>query len=244
MCWSAGVSIAMVGAGAVATAVLAARKQPQAIWLTLGYFTVMEALQAFGYAVVDQCSLSSNQAITLLSYLHIVFQPFFINAFAMELVPGPVKARLRRGVYLCCAASSAVMLVQLYSFEWAGSCRLGEALCGTDLCLISGEWHIAWSIPYNGLLLPLEDAIGVHSGFPTYLLAAFLLPLAYGAWRFVIFHALAGPILAGMLTASPNEAPAVWCLFSIGILLIGLSTRLRHRFETTTWWFWPKSWQI
>jgi hypothetical protein len=243
MCWSAGVSITMVGVGAVVTGVVAARGQPPAIWLTLGYFTLMEALQAAGYAVVDRCGAPSNQVIALLSYLHIVFQPFFINAFAMELVPGPVKAHLRRGVYLCCAASSTVMLAQLYPFEWAGSCRLGEPLCGTDLCLASGNWHIAWNIPYNGLLLPLEDALGFHSGFPTYLLTAFMLPLAYGAWRMVIFHALAGPILANALTTNPNEAPAVWCLFSIGILLIGLSPLIRRNFETTTWWAWPKSWQ-
>lgn len=243
MCWGATVSITMVGAVAVATAVVAARGQPRAIWLTLGYFTVMEALQAAGYAVVDQCGAPSNRAITLLSYLHIVFQPFFINAFTMELVPDPVKARLRRGVYLFCGLSSAVMLAQLYPFEWAGSCRLGETLCGAELCVVSGEWHIAWDIPYNGLLLPFEDALGVPAGFPTYWLAAFLLPLAYGAWRFVIFHALAGPILAATLTVNPNEAPAVWCLFSIGILLMALSPLIRQRFETTTWWVWPKSWQ-
>ena len=243
MCWSATASISMVGIGVVVTAVAASRGQPRAIWLTLGYFTVMEALQATGYAVVDQCGTASNQAITLLSYLHIVFQPFFINAFAMELVPGSVKARLRRGVYLCCAASSAVMLAQLYPFEWAGSCRPGAALCGDRLCLASGEWHIAWNIPYNGLLRPLEDALGIQSSFPTYFLAAFVMPLAYGAWRLVIFHALAGPILANALTANPNEAPAVWCLFSIGILLIGLSPLIRRRFETTAWWAWPRSWQ-
>jgi Family of unknown function (DUF5765) len=243
MCWSATASITMVGVGAVATSVVAARGQPRAIWLTLGYFTGMEALQAAGYAVVNQCDAASNQTITLLSIIHIVFQPFFLNGFAMELVPGPIKARLRRGVYLCCAASSAVMLAQLYPFEWAASCRLGEALCGTELCLTSGEWHIAWSIPYNGLLLPLEDALGVPPGFPTYWLAVFLLPLVYGAWRFVIFHALAGPILASLLTSNPNETPAIWCLFSIGIILIGLSPLIRRHFETTSWWVWPKSWQ-
>jgi hypothetical protein len=243
MCWSATASITMVAIGAVATGVTAARGEPRAIWLALGYFTVMEALQTAGYAVVDQCGTTSNQSITLLSFLHIVFQPFFINAFAMELVPSPVKARLRLGVYLCCAASSAAMLAQLFPFEWAGSCRLGESLCGAELCLVSGEWHIAWNIPYNGLLHPLEDALGFHSGFPTYIITAFIVPLAYGAWRFVIFHALAGPILAIFLTANPNEVPAVWCLFSIGLILIGMSPLIRQNFKTKAWWAWPKSWQ-
>lgn len=233
----------MVGVGAVATGVLAARGDPKGIWLTLGYFTIMEGLQAAGYSVIDQCGSPSNEAITLASYLHIVFQPFFINAFAMELLPSPVKIRIRRVVYLCCAISSAVMLAQLYPFAWAGSCRIGVPLCGNELCLVSGEWHIAWNIPYNGLLLPLEDILGVYSGFPTYIAVAFLLPLIYGAWRFVMFHALAGPILAAMLTDNLNEQPAVWCLFSIGILLIALSPLIRGKFETRSWWAWPRSWQ-
>lgn len=243
MCWSANASVILVGAGVIVTYIAAKREQPPAIWLTLGYFTIMEALQAAGYLVVNQCGLQTNQSITLLSYFHIVFQPFFLNAFAMELVPGPVKTRLRWGVYFCCLISAVVMMLQLYPLEWAGACRIGNALCGAELCLVSGDWHIAWNIPYNGLLVPLTDLLGNVSSFPTYTLTVFLLPLAYGAWRFVAFHFLAGPVLANMLTTNPNEAPAVWCLFSIGILLMALSPTIRKRFETTTWWIWPKSWQ-
>jgi hypothetical protein len=173
----------------------------------------MEALQASGYAVIDQCGAPSNQVITLLSYLHIVFQPFFINAFAMELVPGPVRERLRLGVYLCCAASSAVMLAQLYPFEWAGSCRLGAALCGTELCLVSGEWHIAWDIPYNGLLLPLEDALGIDSGFPTYLLVAFLLPLACGVRRAFLWMSIRSSGESDVSATSASSVRTEWTTY-------------------------------
>lgn len=243
MCWGSGISVTMVGVGVVAAGVLAWRGEPKGIWLTLGYFSGMEALQAAGYGVADDCGSNANQAITLLSYLHIVFQPFFINAFALELIPASVKLRLRRGVFLCCAASSLVMLAQLLPLPWAGVCRPGAPLCATELCLVTGEWHIAWDVPYNGLLRPLEDAVGIRTGFPSYMLVAFLLPLAYGAWRFVILHALAGPLLASLLTGNPNELPAVWCLFSISILLIALSPAVRGSFKTSNWWAWPRSWQ-
>jgi hypothetical protein len=84
----------MVGLGAAAVAVTALRGEPRAIWLTLGYFTVMEGLQALGYTVVDQCDTTANKTVTLLSYLHIVFQPLFINA--MAIAPQPVPAKWRR----------------------------------------------------------------------------------------------------------------------------------------------------
>ncbi|MCC5987422.1 MAG: hypothetical protein JJT95_07055 [Pararhodobacter sp.] len=231
MCFSLGVSAAMVGLGGAATAVTLQRRETPVIPLTLGYFTLMEALQVAGYMVIDQCTSPANQTVTLLSVLHIVFQPFFINAFAMALVPRLVPGWMKFFVFSLCAASAVLMILQLYPFAWAGQCAPGSNLCGEQLCTVSGDWHQAWDVPYNGLMVPLESAIGTSWGFPSYIVVAFLLPLIYGAWRLVVFHALAGPILAGLLTSNPNEVPAIWCLFSIGIILIALSPWIRRRFE-------------
>jgi len=243
MCWSEAASLGMVGIGAVATGVTMMRREPAAIPVALGYFTVMEALQFAGYQVVDDCGSPANRAITLLSYLHIAFQPFVINAFMMELVPAPVKARMRWLVFGACAVSAGVMLAQLLPIEALGRCRPGDILCGARLCLVSGEWHIAWDIPFNGLLMKLGLPDMLASAFPTYLLTVFVLPLLYGAWRFVLFHALAGPVLARLLTDNPNEMPAIWCLFSIGLVLLALSPAIRRRFEVDDWALWPPAWR-
>ncbi|MGJ5620084.1 DUF5765 domain-containing protein [Sulfitobacter sp. MF3-043] len=229
-------SVGMVAIGTVAATVTYGRGDPAAIWLTLGYFTIMEALQVAGYGVVDQCGTAANTSVTVLSYLHIVLQPFFINAFAMELVPDVVKRRVRVGVFSACAVSSLVMLAQILPAPQLGDCQPGSALCAARWCTVSGDWHIAWDVPYNGLLVNMEHMIGLYSGFPTYLIAAFVLPLFYGAWRFVIVHAATGPILAAYLTTNPNEMPAIWCLFSILILLISLSPIVRQAVSTTHWW--------
>jgi len=231
MCWSMGVTTAMVALGGAATVVSVRRGDAPAIPVTLGYFTVMEALQVAGYMVIDQCGSSVNQTVTLLSILHIVFQPLVINAFAMELVAKPVGLRMKTFVFTLAALSSVLMLLQLYPFEWAGQCQPGSQLCAQQLCTVTGDWHQAWDVPYNGMLVPLEAAIGTHWGFPSYMLVTFLLPLIYGAWRLVLFHLLAGPILASLLTGNPNEVPAIWCLFSIAIVLIALSPAIRRRFE-------------
>jgi len=231
MCWGLSVSVAMVAAGTVAAAVTTSQGRPTAVPVTLGYFTLMEALQAAGYLVIDECTNPLNQTVTFLSAVHIIFQPFFVNAFAMELVPKPVRLRARLAVYCVCALSAVVMLAQLYPFDWAGACSPGGTLCGPALCTVSGEWHIGWEIPFNGLIVPIERTLGIHAAFPTYALAAFVVPICYGAWRFAIFHALFGPMLASLLTDNPNEIPAIWCLFSIGIILIGLNPWLWRRFE-------------
>lgn len=236
MCWSVEASVAVAVFGTAATGVAKARGQPFAIWGTLGYFTFMELLQVAGYQVVDDCGTTSNSGVTLLSYLHIVFQPIVINAFAMELVPEAVRLRVRKWVFGLSAGSACVMLAQLIQWPALGECTAGSPLCAGNLCTVSGNWHIAWNIPYNALMVPLDRSLGVQSGFPTYMAAVFLLPLVYGAWRFVLLHMLTGPMLAWALTSNPNEMPAVWCLFSIVILCIGLSTRLRRSVSAKRWW--------
>ena len=66
-----------------------------------GYFTVMEGLQVWGYTVVDSCGTPQNQAVTLLSYLHIAFQPMVFNATTT-----PTVAQ-NQGVSYQAAASSS-----------------------------------------------------------------------------------------------------------------------------------------
>jgi hypothetical protein len=231
MCITEGASAAMVVAGIGAMVVTARRGLPAAVPATLGYFAAMEALQVAGYRVIDQCGTPANEAVTLLSILHIVFQPLVVNAFAMSLVAGGVQPRTQALVYGTCLLSAFVMLMQIYPFEWAGACRPGDALCGAVLCTTSGDWHLAWTVPFNGLLVPFDDALGTRFAFPTYFIAVFLIPIAYGAWRFALLHFVIGPALATLLTSEPNEVPAIWCLFSIAIALIALSPWLWRRFE-------------
>lgn len=226
----------MVALGATATFVTRHRGEPVAFWGTLGYFTLMEALQLAGYGVLDACGTQANRAVTILSYLHIAFQPIVINIFALQLVPSSVRAKARIWVLACAVVASGVILVQLVPVEQFGQCLPGTPLCGAQFCTVSGNWHIAWNVPYNGLMVPFDNLIGTNFGFPTYMASVFLLPLAYGAWRFVLLHAAAGPIFASLTTNNPNEMPAVWCLFSIAILLISLSPAVRRVVTAESWW--------
>lgn len=231
MCFSLGATGGMVVVGAVATAVAVRRGQPAAIPLTLAWFTLMEALQLGGYLTIDQCGNPVNQTVTWLSVLHIAFQPLFINAFALELMPAAVRARWRWPALMLSALAAAVMLLQLAPLPFAGDCLPGTTLCGSPVCTRSGEWHLAWDIPRNGLFAGAVALWGNMASWPSYTLAVFVLPVFYGAWRFALFHAVVGPIAAGLLTDDPNEMPAIWCLFSIGITLIALSPPLWRAFS-------------
>ena len=229
MCWSETASVSMVAIGSVAVAVTAMRGEPKAIWITIGFFTIMEGLQAIGYTVVDDCSNPANISITSLSYLHIAIQPLFINAFAMAIAPALVPAWQRRWVYGLAGLASAFMLLKMVPLQAFGACTPGSPLCGLQTCLISGDWHIGWVLPLNGFMEGLGPVFTFHIWFPSYFLAVFILPLWYGAWRFAVLHLAIGPVMAAALTTNPSEQPAIWCLFSIGIILISLSPYVRDR---------------
>lgn len=43
-----------------------------------------------------------------------------------------------------------------------------------------------------------------------------------------------------LLTNDPNEVAAIWCLLSIGILLLVVKTPIRQFMFVKSWWLWPK----
>lgn len=240
MCWSGEASTTLATIGVSGALYAAYKKEPVALWGTLLYFASMEALQAYTYTVINQCSLPSNQIATMLGYLHIAFQPFFINAISMHFMPQKVTARVQGWAYAACFASAIFMLVQLYPFNWAGHCEPGRALCAaTQLCSVSGNWHIAWDVPTNGIG---NWAYAHHlTGYFSYSLVAFIMPLIYGSWRFTLYHFIMGPFMARVLTNNMNEAPAVWCLLSIGFLLIVIETPVRKLLYVKNWPLWRSS---
>jgi hypothetical protein len=242
MCWSGEASATLATIGFCSTAYAAYKKESPLLWGPLLYFSLMEMLQAFTYTVINQCALPSNQIATLLGYLHISFQPFFANAASMYFINQDIRRKIQGWVYSLCFVATIAMLIQLYPFDWAGVCDPVRPLCGTRLCSVSGNWHIAWEIPTNGLgnYFARLGIVALRNGFVPYLLAVFLMPLLYGSWRFTLYHYLMGPFLAGLLTTNHNERPAVWCLLSIGLLLIVVKTPIRQILFVRRWALWPK----
>ena len=240
MCWSGQASAVVAAIGVTATAFAAYKKQPPALWITLGYFTLMEVLQAFTYIYIDQCGQPSNQVATLLGYLHITFQPFFISMLTMHFIPAQVREKIQYWVYAACFISSVTMLIQLYPFDWAGHCDIRRPLCGAHLCSIHGNWHIAWEVPTNGIGNFFVESLGgfFRQGFITYNIVAFVLPLFYGSWRLTIYHYIMGPFLSQRLTDNHNEWPAIWCLLSIGFLLIVVKGPLQRWMYVENYWTW------
>ncbi len=245
MCWSgeASMALAVTGITGAAYSALKRNPEPRSLWLALLYFASMELLQAISYTVLNQCDAPLNQIMTLLGYLHIAFQAFFINAVALYFIPKATAKIVAPWVYFACFLGSITMLFQLYPFSWAGHCAIGlRPMCSELLCTVRGEWHIAWLLPTNGIGNSLAEtgpfAFFLGYGYLSYPLTSFVLPTLIGSWRLTLFTFLAGPILARATTSNLNEFPAIWCLFSIALCLTILKTPLRtHLHVGEPWWY-------
>lgn len=242
MCWNLPVSVGMAALGGGASVISRRRGAPDSIWIALAFFASMEALQAAGYLVINACGTPANRVITFLSFLHIAIQPIFINAISLELIPAEVRRRVRSWVYVVCGSCVVLTLAQLLPLQQFGVCRIPETMCARELCTRSGDWHLAWDIPLNGLGTWIEDMLGANWGLPFYMLASFVMPILYGSWRFTLFHLLLGPVLANALTTQNNEVPAIWCLFSIGIVAMAFFPPMVEWFRVKSWPLWPASW--
>jgi hypothetical protein len=205
--------------------------------IPLVYFTAMEALQAVQYTVVDLCGLPMNEILTVVGYIHIAFQPFFINMVAMYFIPEEIKKKISKYVYMLCGFAAISMLIQLFPAEWAGQCLQGSMLCGEALCTVTGSWHIAWDLPLNGLYNVLFEQF--HMPMPGYVLIGILLPFIYGSWKLNSYQLLFGLVFASLMTNNPNEAAAIWCLLSVGIVMLIVSPKpLREHLQVKKWWLW------
>lgn len=180
-------------------------------WLPLVYFSIMETLQGLTYPVIDDCGNPLNRTLTYLSFLHIAFQPFFINMFAMSWLPkDALSKKTKTMVWGLCTFATGVFLMMLWHHPPFGQCNVDlQPLCGSSVCSYAGNWHIAWRLDLNAL----------DSYYISYWITGFAVPFLYGSRRFATYHLLLGPLLARVLTSNKDERPAVWCLLSIGFLV-------------------------
>lgn len=240
MCWSTQASLGVAAAAICGTAFAYKKGKPKDLCVVLSYFTLMEVLQAYTYLYIDECGTPQNQIATLLGYYHIAFQPFFINAVSLHFIPKKLKEKIQFWVYTYCFIAAILYLIRIYPFDWARSCvgakysffglnmfgYFAIPFCGQTLCSVTGQWHLAWQAPAM-VNFWMETA---------YVFSCFLLPFLYGSWKMTIYHIIVGPLLAFLTTNNSNEFIAVWCLYSVGILGLLTSDKLRGLLYVRGWY--------
>lgn len=239
MCFNQPITALMAGINLSTAVWLTSKGRPLVQTQVCYAFFVMEFLQFLQYFVADDCGSRLNQITTILSYIHICFQPFIVNSFLFRHEPNRDTGR---GISRLCLLGGVLMALRLpqlglgYTPAWlralvpelpdpalAGSPAVcaWEWTCGPRTCAVTGKTHIAWELP----LLP--PTYFLPSGF-FHFFAMFGPPLLVpGVWmgmrRFGYSVLLVtGPLFASAFVFSywhgpgaRTEWPAVWCLYSV-----------------------------
>ena len=209
MCFSANMSLAL-GLIGIAMSIHLYKKNIYAS-IGIGYFALMEIIQYFQYQVINQCNSSYNKFLTILGYLHICFQPLFINIWLFAFTKKPNVTFL----YMSFIAG-LLLASRLFVMKDEDLCDTkNEPLCGPTTCSFSGTRHIAWNIrlraPGKSWFTP---SLGLHFFMwviPT--LVAFQI-------NPILAMVLTGPYLAVLVSNNIHEIPAIWCFTGIAQMII------------------------
>jgi len=208
MCFSENISLA-IGTIGILSSVYFYKKNIYAS-IGIGYFALMEILQFFQYRVINECN-NYNKFLTNLGYIHICFQPVFVNLWLFAFTKKPNFTFIYTSFF-----AGLLLASRLFFVKDAELCdNKNEPLCGPKTCAFSGNRHIAWNVrlraPGKYWFTP---SIGLHF-FMWVVPALTILQL-----KPILALLLTGPYLGFLLTNNIHEQPAIWCYTAIGQMLL------------------------
>jgi len=177
----------------------------------IGYFSLMEIIQYFQYKVINQCDNEYNKFLTNLGYIHICFQPLFINLWLFAFAKKPNFLFIKLSFFAGLLLASRIFFVNDNKLCDTKT----EPLCGYKTCSFSGEKHIAWNIRLRAAGDKwFTPSIGLH--FFMWVVPA----LTLFELKPIIALLLTGPYLGYFITRNIHEYPAIWCFTAIGQMII------------------------
>lgn len=210
------------------------KKMSCKLFVPLAYFSIMELFQASQYMAIYSELFTLNHVTTMLSYIHICFQPLFLNIF--QTAYSNTNAHYyHRIVYPLCIIAGFGMLLRLkgYNYYYDELYKKSLQIYTNETCLCTNYFdHFE-----SNYTLAFIDNISHHVGWnislykPTYFtyslnmhgFLTFVLP-------FVIERSITVPtaiyiigIIIGTYSSSNiNVQPAMWCYVHVPLMIASL----------------------
>jgi hypothetical protein len=209
MCFSQNISLGFAITGIISSYYFYVKKHYYAA-IGIFYFSLMELIQYFQYKVINQCDNKINILLTYIGYLHICFQPVFVNIWLFSFTKNPNYDFL----YLSLVAGILLFMRIFWVTDTTLCDTKNEPICGPKTCTFSGERHLAWNVRLRAAGQNwFTPSIGLH-------FFLFVIPALITFQFKPIMAVLIIAPYAGMLTSNIHEKPAIWCYTSIMQLLI------------------------
>lgn len=192
------------------------------IYIPIFFLSIKELIQAESYKVVDKCDSKYNKFLTTLSWIHICFQPVFVNIFFSGFHKNP---EVYDFTIKLCFIASIFLLSKLYVnnnnvyFRACPYTNNSVNMCRKNHCTVSGEKHIAY-----GFYLREPNAFTPNIFIHMFLI--FVPSLLLNNKILSLFFLVSGPLLSSFILKKKNknlgEVAAIWCNTSITMFLFSL----------------------
>lgn len=204
----------------ISTAVCIYYKGSYLILAMLIFLASKELIQLLLYSTgLAKCKTKWNKWLTSLSWVHICFQPFFVNLFFSAFSPNAVLYKIPIILSFIYALFNLPVLREIGG-KSKHRCQpdYNSNMCRAQTCSINGKYHLGY-----GFDLKSADNGGfTPSGF-TYNLLSFAPAYIIGDWFLATLHLIVAALSYKFIN-NVGEASAVWCLNSFWIGLIGMYT--------------------
>jgi len=231
MCFGRTWSIVSFGILAAASAICIQSNAPAAITLPVAFLASKELLQWALYSSISNCN-ETNKFLTSLSWVHISFQPFFVNLFISAFSQSPELYTLPLILCLVFAIANVFRLKEMRgTIEYKCQNNITGNMCRPKTCSIQGKHHVAYgfelaSSDVNAAYTPSLFSYGLLTFVPAYII---------GDWQLATINLV---VCAGTMSMiqDAGEAGAIWCVNSFWIGLFALYYVFKgNPFRTKKW---------
>jgi hypothetical protein len=194
----------------------------------------MELLQAVQYISIDNNMETLNYLTTIVSYIHICFQPVFLNLFQEAFSKNKTQI-YKQVVYPLCLIGGIGMLLRLKSVNNVYDNLYNKILINyqNSTCLCSNHFdhfesdytlaflddiskHIGWNISLHKITY-LSYGLNIH-GFLTFVLPFVIERTITIPTSVYIFGISAGIYYSNNI----HVQPAIWCFVHIPLMIVSL----------------------
>lgn len=181
-----------------------------------------ELIQLMLYYNVNDCN-PINTLLTVMAWIHISFQPFFILLLISAFSKKSKLYDLPLFLALVFAIFNSIRIKELHpgfvKYDCAHKIK-SDSMCREKTCSVPGEYHLAY-----GFNLSSADANKSFIWVPTiftYVLLSFAVPYFIGDWQLASIHLLVAVVSNQVAKHDAGEGSAMWCVNSFWIGLVAV----------------------
>jgi hypothetical protein len=184
----------------------------------LSFLATKEAIQFLLYNHLEKDADGKcdrmNEILTVLAWIHISFQPFFVLLFIQGFSRSPQWYNIPLGMAMVFAVFNILRIKEDIQTDRCVPKENPKGLCKKETCSFAGKYHVAY-----GFNLQSGDRGMATPNIFTYYLLSFVPPLIVGDWPIPLASALLAILSYGWIAPHDNgEAAAIWCLISVAFV--------------------------